>query len=49
MIPNWKEDEQALYDVANTTPNYNALNPNHKYTPNPTLNTCLFLLIWKKI
>ena len=49
MIPNWKEDEiEALYDVANTTPNFNSLNPNHNYTPNTILNTCLWP-IWKNI
>ena len=49
MIPNWKEDEvEALYDVANTTPNYNAQFPHHNFTPNATLSTCLWP-IWKKI
>ena len=48
MIPNWKEDEKtALYDVANTTPNYNPLNPNHNYTPITTLNGCLYLYLEK--
>lgn len=49
MIPNWKEDEQeALYDVANTTPNYNAEFPHHNFTTNTILSTCLWP-IWKKI
>ena len=49
MIPNWKEDEvEALYDVANTTSDYNAFNPTHNFTPNTILISCLWP-IWKKI
>ena len=49
MIPNWKEDEvEALYDVANTTPDYNAEFIHHNFTPNTTLSMC-FWPIWKKI
>jgi len=49
VIPNWNEsDYDALYDVANTTPNFNLNSPEHEFAPNPILATCLWP-IWKKI
>lgn len=49
VIPNWKEsDHDALYDVVNTTSNYDSKNPKHEFAPNPILSTCLWP-IWKKL
>tara|TARA_B100000902_G_scaffold360824_1_gene377820 strand:+ start:60 stop:1232 length:1173 start_codon:yes stop_codon:yes gene_type:complete len=48
VIPNWKENEHdALYDVANTTPDYNSFNPTHNFTPDTILTSCLWP-IWKR-
>jgi hypothetical protein len=48
VIPNWKENEhEALYDVANTTTNYDPFNPTHNFTPNSILALCLWP-IWKR-
>ncbi len=48
VIPNWKEGEHdALYDVANTSPDFNSLNPTHNFTPNTILTSCLWP-IWKR-
>ena len=38
IIPNWKESEQtALYDVENTTNDFDFNNPSHDYAPTPYL------------
>ena len=39
--------QTALYDVENTTNNYDFNNPNHNFTPNPTLNTCFCFYLEK--
>tara|TARA_B100001248_G_scaffold116549_1_gene87218 strand:+ start:180 stop:1316 length:1137 start_codon:yes stop_codon:yes gene_type:complete len=49
VIPNWNEsDYDALYDVANTTPNFDFNYPEHEFAPNPVLAVCLWP-IWKKL
>ena len=49
VVPNWKEkDYDALYDIENTTPNYDGSNEKHEFAPNPVLSACLWP-IWKRI
>ena len=49
VIPNWNEsDYDALYDVANTTPNFDFNYPEHEFAPNPVLAVCRWP-IWKKL
>ena len=49
VVPNWKEkDYDALYDIENTTPNYDGSNEKHEFAPNPVLSACLWP-VWKRI
>ena len=49
VVPNWKEEDyDALYDIENTTPNYDGSNEKHEFAHNPVLSACLWP-IWKRM
>ena len=46
VVPNWKEtDYDTLYDIENTTPNYDGSNEKHEFAPNPVLSACLWPIL----